>query len=715
MAERSTHRPSWLAHIRQVLMACAVMGAFTAGLGPAPVQARPVASPEPVRLEFVDQLGGVTYAVDGVGDMVVSGAGPRVRVHRFDAAGRTTLLGRSPVLPGIVAELALGRGYVLAGLREGGVHLLALEEPTRPRVVGPLVRGIAHSSVEGGRTLAVLSGGRVAVVAAKSRLFAFDLGDPSRPVAAPPLEMGAPVRGIAAEGPDLYAAVDVGLLRRLRFDAGAGSGRVIEEGRFPGAREHVRLLDVRHGHMLFVGGSSAIVGLGALDGSGFDSFRTRARVLTQARGSITEAGIWWGTRGSEALHFHRRSAGSANVEGASWRGVRPGQHATIHDVKQVGEHLLVAAGAGGVLRYRLSATAEPALDGRIFDPLAVVADVAPAPRGAIAATPFGWRSLRVAGGMHDDGGGDIGAPVTAVAAGGSRALALGSTWRERSGPMDAWGEIGLVQVLHTSNDGPPTVERTIERAREGRPVSALAVGDRGFVATDRGFLVEYDLAPHGPPHAVSRHGAFEPFTDLAWGGDLAIAAYRRGTAAGLRPIPVDAAPRRDRGAAVDLVLTGGAAMPPAEAVGLHGRLALFADGLRLLALEQGPGEGWRPTGQLDLPAAAPVALRFTFQNPVLRGYPQQNRFGLDIATSHHRAWVAHGQAGIRVIDTRLPALLDEVAMFDTPGGAQSVALAGDRVWVADGEGGVLLLRRTGFAHGERAWLPWAARGKGMRR
>jgi hypothetical protein len=57
--------------------------------------------------------------------------------------------------------------------------------------------------------------------------------------------------------------------------------------------------------------------------------------------------------------------------------------------------------------------------------------------------------------------------------------------------------------------------------------------------------------------------------------------------------------------------------------------------------------------------------------------------------------VADGLAGLRVIDVSNPANLREVGFFDTPGVAYGVYVSGNYAYVADGYGGLFILRFTG--------------------
>jgi|GEM_PF-2152508 len=71
-------------------------------------------------------------------------------------------------------------------------------------------------------------------------------------------------------------------------------------------------------------------------------------------------------------------------------------------------------------------------------------------------------------------------------------------------------------------------------------------------------------------------------------------------------------------------------------------------------------------------------------------------------------WIADGWQGVRVLDVTDPRRPALVARMRIAGEALRITLAGDRVLVAAGDGGVVVLRRTAFA--SRAWLPWAGAG-----
>jgi hypothetical protein len=86
----------------------------------------------------------------------------------------------------------------------------------------------------------------------------------------------------------------------------------------------------------------------------------------------------------------------------------------------------------------------------------------------------------------------------------------------------------------------------------------------------------------------------------------------------------------------------------------------------------------------------------------------RNEIGIHIAGTN--AWVAHAVGGVFGVDLRLPNLPEVVAAFDTPGRARRVVVAGDRVYVADGDGGLLVLGWEGWAPRSQVWLPWVSAG-----
>ena len=70
-----------------------------------------------------------------------------------------------------------------------------------------------------------------------------------------------------------------------------------------------------------------------------------------------------------------------------------------------------------------------------------------------------------------------------------------------------------------------------------------------------------------------------------------------------------------------------------------------------------------------------------------------------MAVAGNYAYVAHEYySGLRIIDVSNPAAPTEAGFYDTPGLAWSVAVAGDYAYVADGDGGLIILRPSWIDH-----------------
>ena len=70
-------------------------------------------------------------------------------------------------------------------------------------------------------------------------------------------------------------------------------------------------------------------------------------------------------------------------------------------------------------------------------------------------------------------------------------------------------------------------------------------------------------------------------------------------------------------------------------------------------------------------------------NPVEVGFYDTPGYAHGVAIAGSIAYVADGDAGLRVIDVANPANPVEVGFYDTPGYALGVAIAGSTAYVAD--------------------------------
>ena len=82
----------------------------------------------------------------------------------------------------------------------------------------------------------------------------------------------------------------------------------------------------------------------------------------------------------------------------------------------------------------------------------------------------------------------------------------------------------------------------------------------------------------------------------------------------------------------------------------------------------------------------------------------------DVVVSGRRAYAAAVDAGLRVLDISDPAHPRELGYYDTPGHADNVAVSGTLVYLADGEGGLLVLRYVPPGN-VSLFLPLALKGR----
>ena len=108
---------------------------------------------------------------------------------------------------------------------------------------------------------------------------------------------------------------------------------------------------------------------------------------------------------------------------------------------------------------------------------------------------------------------------------------------------------------------------------------------------------------------------------------------------------------------------------PAHGVAMVGRYAYLGVGPRILILDM----------------ANPVTPVVVGQSAILPAFVE------GVAVVEGYAYVADGQAGLRVINVSNPAMPTEVGGYDTPGWAYSVAVAGTYAYVADGNSGLRVI------------------------
>ena len=136
-------------------------------------------------LEVVEQLGGasgVTRAV-AVDDMhAYVGKGPRVAVYDISDPALPQRIGLTPVLPGVVNQLAVTGEVIIVATSDDSIHVVRIAEPKNPLVVASLEieHGVYGIAVDG--DLAHFTNGK--------SLITYSFVDPADPTLIAELELG---------------------------------------------------------------------------------------------------------------------------------------------------------------------------------------------------------------------------------------------------------------------------------------------------------------------------------------------------------------------------------------------------------------------------------------------------------------------------------------------------------------------------------------------
>lgn len=131
------------------------------------------------RLKLVDQVGGATRAVALAGDILLAGVGFRVVALRISNRGCPTIVGQSSPLTGIVERIVLGggRAYVDAGY---SIHILDVSDPTHPVLLGEVPQEYAPGEYLEYYPVYAEAGGHLFVVG-EAGLLVFDVRNPATP------------------------------------------------------------------------------------------------------------------------------------------------------------------------------------------------------------------------------------------------------------------------------------------------------------------------------------------------------------------------------------------------------------------------------------------------------------------------------------------------------------------------------------------------------
>ena len=157
--------------------------------------------PGPIELGVVGQLGGRPRAAVSDGGRLFVGVGPRVVA--FETRVEWQSAGQSPILPGLVADVAVQGGLLVAAIGDAGIAVL---DPENLSLLGSLeLPGQAHA--------VAIEDGVAHVAAGSAGLHVIDLSDSGRPRSVGEADVDAEALDVAArDGLAFVAAGSAGLL-----------------------------------------------------------------------------------------------------------------------------------------------------------------------------------------------------------------------------------------------------------------------------------------------------------------------------------------------------------------------------------------------------------------------------------------------------------------------------------------------------------------------
>lgn len=122
-----------------------------------PRKAIEAASADVPPFTMLGAYGGFVGAAEGSGGLLLIGLGNRVATLVLNEAGQPRLLGESELLGGNVTALSVEGNRVAAALGPGGLAILDISEPARPRLLGSLFVGgeVRCLALQGNRVLLV--------------------------------------------------------------------------------------------------------------------------------------------------------------------------------------------------------------------------------------------------------------------------------------------------------------------------------------------------------------------------------------------------------------------------------------------------------------------------------------------------------------------------------------------------------------------------------
>lgn len=176
----------------QMAISDAAARSLDSALSPIPVNRPQPADSQPQivppRLEVVGQFGGTLTAFAVSGELAYGGVGPRMKILDISDPTDLRVVGETGVLPAMLVDLAVSGRYVYVAMRDYGIRIFDVVDPTAPVAVGSFSQTdlkIRALVVEGGHIYLTHDAG----------LSILDISDPTAPVALSTVPLPAPDGG----------------------------------------------------------------------------------------------------------------------------------------------------------------------------------------------------------------------------------------------------------------------------------------------------------------------------------------------------------------------------------------------------------------------------------------------------------------------------------------------------------------------------------------
>jgi len=613
------------------------------GQGPETQGMQDLGSPLPqgtsVALEVVGQIGGGTYAVAVQGNYAYIGVGPRLVILDVSDPSAPIVVGQTDVMPDVLRDIAVVGSY--AYVAAGGLSVIDISTPESPLVVGYCeTPGDANAvAVAGNYAYVADKGGGLRVIDVSTPESPTEVGDCYIPGGANDVTVAGPYAYVAAWG---LRVVDVSTPESPTMVGYCGT---------PGSSEGVAVA----GNYAYVTGER---GLRVIDVSTPES--------------PTEVGSW----PESSTEVGSCGGGDVMVVGdyAYWGGLSiidistPESPTVVGSCGTPGGYALAVAGdyayvvGGGLYVIDVSTPESPTVVGSYETPVSGAWDVAVAGNYAYIRDGGALRVIDVSttGSLTVVGSCDTYAPRDLTVGGDYAYLVL-------------WG----LYVIDVSSPESPTVIGSCDTPGESQSVAVA--GDYAYVAEHQdypfhqppvgGGLVIIDVSTPESPTIVGSCDTPRNASDVAVAGDCAYVV-------GGRNLFVIDVSTPESPAVVGSCETPGYVWR----VAVSGNYAYVVGGMSMC-------------GEVMSLFIIDVSMS---GSPAVVGSCATPGHAWDVAVMGNYAYVdvVGDCPGLRIIDVSTPESPTEVISYNTPGSPQGVAVQGQHIYLADGSGGLVILRYT---------------------